>query len=228
VQRSIAKRWWYYLLRLICRVLAVLFFQVRCFGRERIPATGGALVLANHQSNLDPVLIGMMFNRRLNYLARNTLFGFAPFRWLIRSLDAIPIDREGLGLSGLKETLKRIRRGEMVLMFPEGTRSGDGRPRSIKAGFSAVARRAGVPLLPLALDGAFDAWPRRHRFPRPALVRVEIGDPITPQDVARLDDTQLAAEVESRILACFERAQQRRGLTEGLNGSPNIPQCESH
>ncbi|MEX0585070.1 MAG: lysophospholipid acyltransferase family protein, partial [Pirellulales bacterium] len=148
-QRSLAARCWYDSLRTICRVFAVILFRIRCFGRERIPAAGGALVLSNHQSHLDPVLVGMMFNRRLNYLARQTLFRFAPFRWLIHSLDAIPIEREGLGIAGLKETLRRVRRGEMVLMFPEGTRSGDGRPRPLKAGFCAVARRAGVPLLPV-------------------------------------------------------------------------------
>jgi 1-acyl-sn-glycerol-3-phosphate acyltransferase len=208
--------------------LAVLLFQIRGFGRERIPTSGGALVLANHQSNLDPVLIGMMFDRRLNYLARDTLFGFAPFRWLINSLDAIPIEREGLGVGGLKETLKRVRRGEMVLMFPEGTRTGDGRPRPLRPGFCVVARRAGVPLLPLAIDGAFEAWPRRRRFPRPATVRVEIGDPLLPEEIAHLDDGQLTEAIESRIWACFERARRRRGAGEGFAAAGNITERQAH
>ena len=68
-------------------------------------AEGGVLVVSNHQSHLDPPLIGIGCPRRMNYLARDTLFRFAPFAWLIRSVDAIPIDREGIGLGGIKEAL---------------------------------------------------------------------------------------------------------------------------
>jgi 1-acyl-sn-glycerol-3-phosphate acyltransferase len=169
------------------------------------------LVLSNHQSNLDPVLIGLACDRRLNYLARDTLFGFAPFRWLINSLDAIPIDREGLGLAGLKETLRRIRDGEMVLMFPEGTRTSDGELRSLRPGFCAVARRAGVPLVPVALDGAFEAWPRRQKFPRPAAICVVWGEPIAAQQAAQMTETELMVELERRLKRCLERARLQRG-----------------
>src|SRR5262245_45844162 len=115
-QRSWPKRAWYNVLKFLCRLGGVLFFQYRCEGRRNIPAQGGVLVLSSHQSHLDPVLVGMAFDRRMNYLARDTLFGFAPFRWLIRSLDAIPLDREGLGIAGLKETLRRLKREELVLI----------------------------------------------------------------------------------------------------------------
>src|SRR6185369_4246968 len=96
------------------------------------------------------------------------------------SLDAIPIDRDGLGLAGLKETLKRLKRGEMVLIFPEGTRTPDGQVAPLKPGFCAIARRANVPLVPVAIDGAFDAWPRFSPVPRPATIHVEFGPPIEP------------------------------------------------
>src|SRR5262245_34517350 len=100
-QRSIAKRAWYKFLHLVCRLGFVATCRIRCHHRERLPKQGGVLVLSNHQSHLDPVIVGLACDRRLNYLARETLFGFPPFRWLIRSLDAIPIDREGSGLGGL-------------------------------------------------------------------------------------------------------------------------------
>jgi len=109
-ERSLAKRLWYDYLQVMCRLLGVALFRVRCTGRENVPPTGGVLVLSNHQSQFDPMLVGLAIDRRLNYLARETLFRFPPFRWLIRSLDAIPIDREGLGLAGLKETLRRLNR----------------------------------------------------------------------------------------------------------------------
>ena len=171
-----------------------------------MPATGGALILSNHQSNFDPVLIGLACNRRLNYLARQTLFRFPPFRWLIKSLDAIPIDREGSGLGGLKETLKRLKRQEIVLIFPEGTRTRDGNVAPLKPGFCSLARRAGVPLVPAAIDGAYDAWPRDRPLPAPSVIHIQFGEPLAPNDVAQLTDDQLVAEVQRRICQCHQAA----------------------
>lgn len=209
-QRSFAKRLWYDVLRVVCRLIGILVFQIRVRGRRFVPATGGVLVLSNHQSHLDPVLIGLATDRRLNYLARDTLFGFAPFRWLIKSLDAIPIDREGLGLAGLKETLKRLKRGEMVLIFPEGTRTRDGEVGTLKPGFCALARRANVPLLPVAMDGAFDSWPRSHLLPSPALIHIQFGEPLRPADIEKLDDRELVAEIDRRIRAAHALARTFR------------------
>ena len=168
------------------------------------------MVLSNHQSQFDPVLIGLTSDRRMNFLARQSLFRFPPFRWLINSLDAIPIDRDGTGLGGLKETLKRLKRQELVLIFPEGTRTSDGEVAPIKPGFVALARRAGVPLLPVALDGAFQAWPKSQKYPGRAIVQVVYGPPIMPEQLDALDDAQLVAEVQSRLVACHAAARQAR------------------
>jgi 1-acyl-sn-glycerol-3-phosphate acyltransferase len=208
--RSWGKRLWYGFLHLVCRLLATLFFQIRVSGREHVPREGGVMVLSNHQSHFDPVLIGLACDRRLNYLARETLFGFAPFRWLIESLDAIPIDREGLGLAGLKETLRRLRRGELVLIFPEGTRTPDGQVRRLKPGFSSLAKRAGVPLLPVAIEGAYQAWPRRHLLPGLGTIHIHFGRPLPPEEIVDCDERELVAEVERRIRQCHEQARQSR------------------
>ncbi len=209
-ERSLAQRLVYRGLRMVTRLTLVTVFAVRYKGRENIPDQGGGLICANHQSFFDPPLIGSGFNRRLNYLARKTLFRFSPFRWLIEFFDAIPIDREGSGLSGLKETLRRLKRGEFVLIFPEGTRSHDGQVSPLKPGFVAMARRSRVPLLPVGLDGAYDAWPRRVRFPRRARIHVCVGPPLEPEMVASLSDAQLVAELERRIRACHAAARQGR------------------
>jgi 1-acyl-sn-glycerol-3-phosphate acyltransferase len=215
VQRSLPNRLWQAFLKFSCRVLSVIALNIRCFGREKVPLAGGGLVLSNHQSNFDPVLVGLACERRLNYVARTTLFRSPIFRLMVATLDAIPIDREGGGLGGLKETLKRIKRGEMVLLFPEGTRTPDGEVHAIKPGFCAIARRANVPLIPVALDGAFDVWPRQHRFPRPAVVHVHWGDPIGPAEIEKLTDAELVAEVERRIRACHAAARTSRMRSRG-------------
>jgi 1-acyl-sn-glycerol-3-phosphate acyltransferase len=209
-QRSLPKRIWYDFLRIVCRLAGTIAFGIRVRGRELVPSAGGALVMSNHQSHLDPVLIGLASDRRLNYLARQTLFRFAPFRWLINSLDAIPLDREGLGLSGLKETLSRLKRGELVLIFPEGTRTRDGEVGAFKPGFCALARRANVPLLPVAIDGAFDSWPRTRPLPTPAIIHIQFGPPLTAEEITRFDDDGLVAEMHRRISACHAEACRLR------------------
>jgi 1-acyl-sn-glycerol-3-phosphate acyltransferase len=203
------------LLRFASRLMALGVFRIRCEGRECVPASGGGLLLSNHQSNLDPYIIGFCCDRLLSYVARRTLFRFAPFGWLITWLGAIPIDREGGGVSGLKETLKRLKQGDLVLLFPEGTRTPDGQMRPLKPGFCALARRCELPLVPLALDGAYEAWPRQQRLPRPSVVHVRFGQPITPAEVATLSDDELVAEVERRVRACHAAARASRLRAKG-------------
>ena len=216
MNRSLSNHLWYAFLKFVMRLTAVAAFQFRCQGRAFVPATGPGLILSNHQSHFDPLLIGLASDRRLNYVARKTLFRFAPLRWFIKSVNAFPIDREGTGFGGLKESLKRLKQGEVVVLFPEGTRSPDGQVHAVKPGFVALARRTGVPLLPVAIAGAYDAWPRRRRFPSLGVIHVVFGQPIGPAEVSRLDDQQLVAEVERRIRACHALACQTRQQAIGI------------
>ena len=214
MQRTFAQRLGYDTLRVLARLLVVGLFRLRVAGREHWPAAGGALVCSNHQSYFDPPLVGLTCSRRMNYLARDSLMRVPGLSQLIKFLDAIPIDREGGGLAGLKETLKRLKAGELVLIFPEGTRTHDGEVAPLKPGFIAVARRSRVPLVPVGLDGAYQSWPRTARFPRPARLAVVIGQPISPDEVAEMNDEDLLAELEQRILTCHAAAQEMRATKE--------------
>ena len=224
-RRSLAKRCWYNFLHIVCRLAAVVVFRIRCEGREHLPSVGGAIVLSNHQSHLDPVLIAVACNRRMNFLARSTLFGFMPFRWLIRSLDAIPIEREGLGISGLKETLRRLKRGEMVLIFPEGTRSSDGQIAPIKPGFGAIAKRGNVPLIPVAIDGAFDAWPRTNSLPRRSTLRIIFGPAISPDEMSAMSERDLIDRVQRDLESCLQRARESK--LQSLAADLRSPCCDA-
>jgi len=207
-QRSLPNRLWYRFLQTLLQLMGVLAFRVRYVGIRNIPRVGGVLVVSNHQSALDPPLVGMASPRRMNYLARDTLFRSGPFRWLIRSLDAIPVDREGLGLGGLKESLRRLRRGEMVLIFPEGTRTEDGQIAAFLPGFTALAVRSGAAILPAAVEGAFAAWPRRYRFPRLGRIHVCYGRPIFGGQIEGYSQRELVAEVERRVRQCHAQLRQ--------------------
>jgi 1-acyl-sn-glycerol-3-phosphate acyltransferase len=211
-QRTVTQRLGYDALRVLCRTIAVWLYGLRVEGREHWPESGGGLICSNHQSMFDPPLVGLTCPRRMNYLARDTLFRVPGLKQLITFLDAIPIDREGGGLAGLKETLKRLKAGELVLIFPEGTRTHDGQVAPLKPGFISVARRSRVPLIPVGLDGAYQAWPRTSPFPQLGHVAVAVGEPISADQVAAFSDEELLSELSRRIQACHAKARELRLL----------------
>lgn len=214
--RTFLQRVGYDVIRVLARFVGVWFYGLRVAGRENWPAGGGALVCANHQSHFDPPLVGLTCLRRMNYLARDSLFRVPVLKQLIHFLDAIPIDREGGGLAGLKETLRRLKAGELVLIFPEGTRTTDGEVAPLKPGFIAVARRSRVPLVPVGIDGAFQAWPRTAWLPRLGRIAIVIGEPIGPDAVAACGDEQLLAELSRRIHNCHSQARALRQSSRDL------------
>ena len=205
-QHSLPNRLWYSFLRTLVRLTAILAFGVRHTGQKNIPRQGGVLVVSNHQSHLDPPLVGMGCCRHMNYIARQTLFDFAPFGWLIHSINAIPIDRGGFGLAGIKESLRRLKRGEMVLIFPEGTRTPDGEIKQFRPGITSLAVRSRAAILPAGIEGAFECWPKRHRFPRPGKIHVHYGRPILPEEYDALSDQELVDLVQNRVGQCQAQA----------------------
>ncbi|MCH2182115.1 MAG: 1-acyl-sn-glycerol-3-phosphate acyltransferase, partial [Mariniblastus sp.] len=123
--RSFYRRCFYRFWQWFWQMVLLVLYQVRVHHQHRFPMKGATLLCSNHQSNLDPVVIGCVCPRRLNFLAKKDLFGF-PLGVVLRMVDAIPIDREGIGIGGMKETLRRLKKNEPVLIFPEGERSWDG------------------------------------------------------------------------------------------------------
>jgi len=194
---------------IVARLTAVAFYRIRVTGRENWPEEGGALVCSNHQSFFDPVLVGLCCERRLNYLARANLFKF-PLKPFIQALNAIPVNRDGTGLDGLKETMKRLRKGEMVLIFPEGTRTRTGQLQDLKPGFVAVARKCKVPIVPIVFDGVYQAWPRDQKLPWFGTVHVQVGAPICPEQIASLSDDELVARLQSKMQNMFHDVHDAR------------------
>src|SRR5436305_3357054 len=110
----------------IYRALFKFYFGWRVYNPERVPKTGPVILASNHASFLDPPLVGVPLKRPLNFLARETLFRYPGIGALLRSWQAVPVDREGGGGSGLKAILDRLLQGGGILLFPEGTRTHDG------------------------------------------------------------------------------------------------------
>ena len=209
-QRSWIQRWTYSISRVIVRGIAALVFGARIEDRENYPSASGGLVCANHQSYFDPIIVGMTCPRELCYVARDTLFRSAFLGWLMTWYNTIPIHREGLGLSAIKEILRRLKRDELVLIFPEGTRTDNGEMGPLQPGFCAIARRSKKPLIPVGIDGAYQVWPRDRKWPRRDRIAVCIGEPILPEEIASLADDDLVSELSRRLSACHAKARQLR------------------
>lgn len=203
---SIPSTIWYHAVRYSCAILATGLMRWRATGQGNVPMVGGALLVANHVSFLDVVFLGIPLRRPLNYMARSTLFVplLGPF---IRSVGAFPIQREGMGASGMKETL-RLRAGGIVTLFPEGTRSADGRLGMLKPGIAALVARVGVPVVPAAVAGMFEIWPRSRVFPVPHPIRIHYGRPIYPGDLAGLDTEAITALIRDRMEESFLEASR--------------------
>jgi 1-acyl-sn-glycerol-3-phosphate acyltransferase len=188
-------------------MVMTLVFQYRCEGRRHLRAHGGAMILSTHQSVLDPVLVGLLDNHFVSYLARHTLFKNFLFALLIRVLNAIEIDRERGGLSGLKEMLRRLKNEERVLLFPEGTRTQTGQPSELKPGFIPIARRSQVPLIPVAMAGAYECMPKGSKWLRVRPIAVSVGAPILSADYSQWSDEELMMRLTERIHALHARAK---------------------
>ena len=119
-------RLYYRFCRFCCQWFCLLFFRARVYGQRNVPGKGGVLLVCNHQSFFDPVLVTMALKREGNYMARDTLFENLVFRRLITSLNAFPIRRSSADVGAVKETMRRLKDGKLVVTFPEGTRTRDG------------------------------------------------------------------------------------------------------
>lgn len=195
--KSTLARWWYSFCRIVCWTFCRLLFRFRYSGGDDVPATGPLLVVSNHQSHLDPVLIGVACPRQVGALARASLF-VGPFGWLIRSFGAVPVER-GSATGGIRALLGMLRAGEAAIVFPEGTRTLDGKLQPFQSGFAAIARRGGATIVPTTIDGAFAALPRGAVLPRPRQISLSFHQPIAPDEIARLTDEELVALVIARI-----------------------------
>ena len=159
------------------------YFRWRVFNPERVPLTGPVILASNHASYLDPMLIGAALHRGINYLAREDLFRFPILGWVLRYWQAVPVNREGSGAKGLRAILDRLLAGGAIILFPEGTRTGDGKLQPARSGIGLTVIKSTAPIVPVRVFGTFEAYNRDLRFPRPRRVAVKFGEPMDFEDL---------------------------------------------
>jgi 1-acyl-sn-glycerol-3-phosphate acyltransferase len=160
------------------RAMYRFYFRWRVFNAERVPLTGPVILACNHASFLDPPLVGSGLHRGINYLARESLFRFPGMGALLRSWNSVPVDRDGGGAAGLRAILDRLLDGGAIILFPEGTRTFDGRLQPARSGIGLVVIKSDAPVVPVRTFGTFEAYGRHVIFPRPKPVAVKYGLPM--------------------------------------------------
>ncbi|MBC7325589.1 MAG: 1-acyl-sn-glycerol-3-phosphate acyltransferase [Moorella sp. (in: Bacteria)] len=186
--------------KFVCYLFLRFFCRWEVLGRENFPREGPVIVVANHISYLDPVAVGVASPRTVRFMATEELFHIPVLKWIIRGLYAFPVRRGRSDRMALKAALEILHNGQVLGMFPEGTRSREGRLLPFQHGAAILSLKTGAPLLPVALINTNRAW-------RGSRVKVVFGSPIkvvrrgpgTPQQVEEL--TAAARQEIAKMLA---------------------------
>jgi len=203
---------WFYVARLACRIFCWLFFSLRVFGRENIPGQGAFLLVSNHQSFLDPLFCGVRIKRHLCFFARSSLFGHWFFGRLLSSVNAIPVRRGQADLGAIKKIIGKLKQGKGLCLFPEATRTSDGKIAAFKPGFGLLCRRGNAAVVPVVIDGAFEAWPRHKKLFSPGRkIVVCYGQCMPAEEVKKISDRELAEKLTATLRQMQNDCRKRQG-----------------
>jgi 1-acyl-sn-glycerol-3-phosphate acyltransferase len=192
-------------IKTLIEALFRVLFTYECVGEEKVPASGPAVIAANHPSYLDPILLGLQVRRPIHFMAWDALFKVPLMGALMRIFDAFPVDvRKGKGREAYDKAKALVVSGEVVGIFPEGKRSRTGwLEPALREGAARLSWETGAPLVPATIAGAYRAWPHYQSLPRPARIRVRFHDPIDPGPWKAAGEDQalpaLLAELRRRV-----------------------------
>jgi 1-acyl-sn-glycerol-3-phosphate acyltransferase len=189
-------------LQLITRIWTSFMFDLKTYGTRNVPRTGGVLLVSNHQSYLDPPLIAVHLLRPVSFMARSTLFENPLFSRLITELQAYPVRRGEADIGAIKETIRRLNAGNAVNVYPEGSRTETGEIGPIEKGIALIVRKANVPVVPVAIDGSFQAWPKGDKLFHSHPIRIIYGKPMHLHD---LKADEIVAQIDAALRDLLNR-----------------------
>ena len=195
--------------KVFLQFFSVLCFHVRVAGRENVPAKGAALLVTNHQSMLDPWMIGIALHRQIHFMARESLFRGGFGQYALETTNAFPIRRGRADSTAVREAIRRLNCGYLLNLFPEATRTSDGTIGPIAAGVAIIVHRAKVPIVPVIIDGAFEAWPRDRKFFRYSGIRVRYGKPIAYEELAHLSADEISVRIRRELVELQKKLNSR-------------------
>lgn len=213
---NLLARAWYDSVRLTTAAILTTGFSMRYEGRQNVPLEGPTLLVANHESFLDPLMIGSVLPRRLSFLARKTLFRNPLFALFIRSLNSVPVNQEGFAREGLQIILEQLQKGNAVLVFPEGERTWTGKMNYLKPGVHLLIKRVEMTIVPVGVAGPYEAWPRTKSRPKLSplfappsdhTISVAFGKPFSSTFYKGWDREKVLSDLHDRILTMADRAE---------------------
>lgn len=195
---------WYSILRGLAIAFFKVFFAMKIEGKENIPCRGGVILASNHLSYIDPIVLGIFVPRRVNFMAKEELFKNFLFRWIIVRLGAFPIKRESIDRITYKKILKLLQKREVVVLFPEGTRSIDGTIGQLHAGTARIALKANVPVIPIIIRGTEKVLPRGGKLIRLAKIKARAAKPLkknidSNREITKKDIEEFENELEEEM-----------------------------
>jgi len=206
---------WYLAFRLL-QVISLDLFHLKASGIEKLPHGGPCLICSNHQSYLDPLIMTSVLPAevctRAFAVGTSEIFGDGLMRWLARSLRVVVVDPDANLIPAMRAGAFGLRQGMALILYPEGERSIDGTPRIFKKGAAILSVHVQVPIVPVAIEGFYDAWPRNRPFQRFSPLRIAFGDPIYPPPESEASEQtyeKLTAELKSRIVTMWEDLRKK-------------------
>jgi 1-acyl-sn-glycerol-3-phosphate acyltransferase len=211
---------WYRFFQLLVTPFAYGVARLEVVGKENVPRTGPFILVANHQSVLDPILVQVVCPRPLHTLTKSTQFGGGVMRWVMPRLNAIPTRRYRVDPQAVRVVLRRLARGEGVGIYPEGERSWDAGLQPFRRGTIRLLLKAGVPVIPCGVTGSYDVWPRWSRTIRRRRVRVEFGSALKWPALHRRAERDLELPGATETLRLTLESLMNRRMGSGPSSTP--------
>ncbi len=201
----------------VIKAFSRLAFRLRAIGLENLPVRGPYIICSNHQSYLDPVILSSVLPRNLFFqlfaVGTSDIFGAGVKRRVARWLRVIVVDPDANLISAMRAGAAGLRSGRILILYPEGERSIDGSPKKFKKGAAILAVNMNVPLVPVAIEGFHETWPRGKSFQKFAPLQIAIGRPIYQrQENAASEQAyeELTAELRSQVVTMWEKLRDER------------------
>jgi 1-acyl-sn-glycerol-3-phosphate acyltransferase len=196
------------------KLFLLIWHRLKIRGVENIPDRGGVLLASNHASFLDPPVVGVGYRGRpIHFMARDTLWNSKFGSWWMDHVGCIPVSRGTGDMKALKLTIKALKEGKVVSMFPEGTRTEDGELQDAKGGIGFIIEKSGCTVVPAYIDGTFKAHPKGSKWIKPIKLQVTYGKPITQADFQALGSGREAYDRHAALI--MERIRELKERTAG-------------
>ncbi|MFK7789579.1 MAG: lysophospholipid acyltransferase family protein [Phycisphaeraceae bacterium] len=198
---ALARIFWWHLCHALCVVWFAFCYRFRFFGQANIPRTGPVLFVSNHQSMLDPIIVGIGSSHRQFFaMARATLWNTKPLAVMMDTLNAIPVDQDNPDASTMKRCIEILKQDHALLIFPEGARTLTGKTEKFEPGTMLIIKRAKPTVIPVALEGAYQTWPRTKKLPKFfGRIACTYGEPIEAEELLKMKPKEALVHLQNKV-----------------------------